>query len=258
MPSTDHFTFYGDLLGIASAYQLGPNVAYRKLDTFYNTVFGRFESFCGSGPDSVHVQMFSDSVVAWGKGISRILTELNHAYRDLFAKGLLLRGAIVDGALQTEPRIEANGFRKFLPTNDTLARAVGLEKTVKGARLLIAPAVVRSLLQDNTEWLTVEGYLDHPYPLVPITSVLRRICPTPEGACHEMLYFWSEPATSHETQIEVKDIAERLKHLAEFHNTDVARHLNETLKLLRRCELRRRQTERKLSAIRIRNSGVQS
>jgi hypothetical protein len=63
-----HFTFYGDLLGIAAAYNLGPEVAYSKLNRFYNTVFHRFEQLCNHHvPGGVQVQMFSDSVVMWGE-----------------------------------------------------------------------------------------------------------------------------------------------------------------------------------------------
>ena len=63
----------------------------------------------------------------------------------------MLRGAMVEHALQKEPRVEAKHFRKFLPTNDTLARAVGLEKTVKGARLLIEPTLAARLLAGQSE-----------------------------------------------------------------------------------------------------------
>ena len=149
----DDFTFYGDLLGIASAYRLGAEAAYRKLDTFYNTVFGHLEPLCDR-PLQIHVQMFSDSLVVWGDGAKDILKHLQDVYLKLIDKNLMLRGAIVDGALEKGPRVEAPNFRKFLPTNDTLARAVGLEKTVKGARLLIEPSLARKLLHDHPEWLT--------------------------------------------------------------------------------------------------------
>lgn len=231
------FTFYGDLLGIAAAYRLSPQVAYNKLDRFYNTVFSRFEPLCDTPSRLVHVQMFSDSVVVWGEVITEILEPLQQVYLDLIEKNLLLRGALVDGALEKEPRVEVRNFRKFLPTNDTLARAVGLEKTVKGARLLIESPVASKLLTAHPEWLTLEGYIEHLYPSVPASNVLRRICPSPSGASYELLYFWRQAATDNEV------VAERLKEVAEFQDAYVADHLRETLKVLRRSEIRRRRTE---------------
>jgi hypothetical protein len=230
------FTFYGDLLGIASAYRLGAEAAYKKLDTFYNTVFGRLESLCRSR-GRIRVQMFSDSVVVWGEGAREILGYLQDVYLDLIDKNLLLRGAMVDRALEKEPRLEARNFRKFLPTNDTLARAVGLEKTVRGARLLIEPALAGKLLQDHPEWLTVEGYLEHVKSDVSRSDILRRICPTPSGTSHELLYFWKSDGVWGDKAGEPK-IAKRLKELSEFHDPFIAEHLRETLKLLRRSTLR--------------------
>ena len=111
-----HFTFYGDLLGMAAAYRLSPDVAYKKLNDFYNTVFNRFEGLCNNVGRSVQVYMFSDSVLIWGKeAITTILDRLQDVYLDLIRKDLLLRGALVQKALQREPRLEVANFRKFCP-----------------------------------------------------------------------------------------------------------------------------------------------
>jgi len=181
--------------------------------------------------------MFSDSVVMWGRYATEILELLQQVYLDLVKNNLLLRGALVDGALMKEPRVEVRHFRKFLPTNDTLARAVGLEKTAKGARLLIESPLARKLLTPHPEWLTLEGYIDHLCPNVPVSDVLRRICPSPSGTSYELLYFWRQAAADDD------DIADRLKEVAEFHEAYVGDHLRETLKVLRRSEMRRRRTE---------------
>ena len=243
-----HFTFYGDLLGIAAAYSLGPQVAYSKLNLFYNTVFHRFEPLCNhQAPCRIQVQMFSDSVVMWGEFRTEILDLLQQVYLDLIEKNLLLRGALVDGALQKEPRLEARYFRKFLPTNDTLARAVGLEKTVKGARLLIEPCLAQKLLTAHPQWLTVEGYIADVNKKVPLNSMLRRICPSPTGTSYELLYFWKQNSTGPLFSGDIGDISDRLKEVAEFQNSYVATHLRETLKVLKRSETRRRRTERELS-----------
>jgi len=192
--------------------------------------------------------MFSDSVVMWGEGAAEILEQLQLVYLDLIEKNLLLRGALVDGALEKQPRVEAKDFRKFLPTNDTLARAVGLENTVKGARLLIESALANKLLIAHPEWLTIEGYIEHRYPLIPVSSVLRRICPSPSGNSYEVLYFWRQTPVVPQgaTRTENDRVAERLKEVAEFQDPYVADHLHETLRLFRRSEIRRRRTERNL------------
>lgn len=243
------FTFYGDLLGIGAAYRLSSEVAYSKLNAFYNTVFGRFEPLCDEPARRVHVQMFSDSVVMWGDVVTEILEPLQQVYLDLIEKNLLLRGALVHGALEKEPRVEARNFRKFLPTNDTLARAVGLEKTVKGARLLIESPLARKLLSRHPEWLTLEGYIEHLYPMVPQCSALRRICPSPSGTCYELLYFWKSSPALEQASAGTEGIAERLKEIAEFQDAYVAEHLRETLKVLRRSDIRRRRTESGLATV---------
>ena len=241
------FTFYGDLLGIGAAYQLGPQVAYAKLDDFYNTVFGRFQERCDQPGDQLQVHMFSDSVVVWSRHADRILDDLLTLYLKLLGRGLLLRGAIVDGALEREPRVEGRNFRKFLPANDTLARAVGLEKTVKGARLLIEPALAQKILSDQQQWLTVEGYVAHPDALVPMDSILRRICPAPSGSTYELLYGWSNVRTPED--VAVDGIASALGEATEFHDAQVAEHFSETIKVLHRSELRQRQSERALTGV---------
>jgi len=233
------FTFYGDLLGIASAYRLSADVAHKKLDTFYNTVFRTLGSRCEQQHGRIHVQLFSDSVVIWGRSAVEILEPLQDVYLDLISQNLLLRGALVDGALEKEPRVEVKHFRKFLPSNDTLARAVGLEKTAKGARLLIESSLAHKLLAGHEKWLTLEGYIGQPYPDVPLASPLRRICPSPSGTCYELLYFWRRPSTT-QAGIENGTIADRIKEVAEFQDAEVALHLRETLKILKRSEIRSR------------------
>lgn len=234
-----NFTFYGDLLGIASAYRLSPKVAHDKLDKFYNVIFSRFGDICQQSHGLFHVQLFSDSVVMWGRPAAQILRPLQDAYLELIAQNLLLRGALVAGQLIKEPRVEVKHFRKFLPTNDTLARAVGLEKTVKGARLLIESSLAQKLLYGHEAWLTLEGYLAQQYPDVPIESPLRRICPAPSGTCYEFLYFWKPPSKTQVTS-ENGSISDRLKEIAKFQDAEVAQHFRETLRLLKRSETRSR------------------
>jgi hypothetical protein len=191
--------------------------------------------------------MFSDSVLVWGEqNVEEILGHLQMVYLNLVDQTLLLRGAIVQGALEKDPRVEARGFRKFLPTNDTLARAVGLANTLKGSRLLIESSLATKLLETKQEWLTIEGYLRQPYPDVALGSILRRICPDPSATSYELLYFWKpQPATASSADVN-GEIADRLAGISEFQDRSVAEHMRETIKLLRRSEKRRRTTERTL------------
>lgn len=237
------FTFYGDLLGVGSAYQLSAQLAHEKLNDFYNTVFSFLFEKTQEGK-SLRVYMFSDSILIYGHHAERILPHVQQIYLELFRKGLLLRGATVEGYLRTQPRLEGANFRKFLPKNDTLARAVGLEKTYKGARFLLAPKLAECLLLPNTEWLTADGYLRHPKPAVPATDFSRRICPTPSGTAYEVLYFWDRAqGTDYEKERAL------LNDIAHFVDGETAHHYQETIGLLSRSELREIRTRELLTVI---------
>ena len=109
--------------------------------------------------ENVKVNMFSDSIFIWGDEPIAILKELQKVYIKLIHKGFLLRGAIVKGKLEYDPRIELSNYKKDLPEDDTLAKAVGLEKSQKGARLLIEAGLATELLSHKMEWLTIDGYI---------------------------------------------------------------------------------------------------
>lgn len=228
------FTFYGDLLGIAAAYRLGASIAYQRLNEYYNCVFSMLTPYQAAEP-GVKVRMFSDSMLVWGEAPAEsFLQKLQQVYLTLFSKGLLLRGAIVDGALLQDHRLEGPDFEKFLPSNDTLARAFGLEKTQRGARCLVSVGLAKELLAHVPDWLTIDGYVRQPHTDVPAASMLRRLCPTPSGSGYELLYFWSAPAPDANYKVE----RARLREIRQFLKGDVAAHYRETEELLRRCELR--------------------
>jgi hypothetical protein len=246
LPLADGFTFFGDLLGVSGAYRLSASVAYEKLNEFYRTTFHSLSVYCQNNPD-LQVNLFSDSILIWGPDPEAILEQLSQVYVKLFHKGILLRGALVDKTLQVDPRIRLENFEKFLPTNDTLARAVGLEKTEKGARLLVAPALAECLLDGNREWLTVEGYIDNPKPQIPATSILRRICPTPSGNSYELLYYWIAADRLAHDKTDYHEARRRLKEIAEYLQPESAVHYQETVRLLHRCELRQKRTDEALA-----------
>jgi hypothetical protein len=140
------------------------------------------------------------------------LKKLHWLYCDLLEKGLLLRGAMVYGQLEFEPRITIRNYQKMLPQDDTLARAVGLKKTVKGTRLLILiePASADRLLRKCEEWLTQEGYVRHiddgEYGEIPLNDISAEefACPPAQDA-YECLYGWPAERTNAKTRGQHED-----------------------------------------------------
>ncbi len=103
------FTFYGDLLGISSAYKLGPKTAYDKLNAFYEETFRTLTNV------ENQVEMYSDSVLVVGNNASDALTEIAELFAHLIRKALLLRGAMVKGRLTYQGN---NQLRRICPTPD--------------------------------------------------------------------------------------------------------------------------------------------
>jgi len=191
--------------------------------------------------------MFSDSLLIWGESEDEIINQLQELYIKLISKGLLLRGAIVSGKLSFEPRITlTNNFTKSLPNDDTIARASGLEKTHKGARLLIENSLAERILGQNLDWLTHDGYLNNLKPEVSIDDMKRRICPTPNNKTYELLYFWF---TNHLNELGdslLDQIFKKLNELSNIYTDDIVVHYKETQRLFKRCQSRRDYTEREL------------
>jgi hypothetical protein len=245
------FTYYGDLLGISGYYRLNPSVAKDKLNLFYEITFESLSEYCRQN-DNATVAMFSDSLLFYGHDIATALEQLHSVYARLTHQGLLLRGAVVKGRLQFEPRLTLENYEKRLPQDDTLARAMGLESTKKGARLLIENQLAAELLEQYPEWLTQEGYVmsfgDKRYIEVPESSVLRRISPTPEQDTYEYLYFWMNPGLRAylglEREVRVRDL-EVLKSMT---SESIGAHYRETIELLRRCKTRQKVTEERLNS----------
>lgn len=234
------YTFYGDLLGISGMYKLSPSLAKEKLNEFYSTTFFNIDDTWVANSGS-RIMMFSDSFFMWGSDEQGALRELGLLYLKLLHRGLLLRGSIVDGALEFEPRLERENFQKFLPNDDTLARAVGLESTHKGARLLVESALAVRLLQSTPSWQSADGYVRDPQPRNPYidyVSPLRRIAPTPEGLCYEYLYFWApdRDLNHHETDYDAK--RRELEEIQRMLKEEVSVHYKETISLLKRCQAR--------------------
>lgn len=243
------FTYYGDLLGISGYYRLSADQAYKRLNEFYNTTFSCLSDYCNSNTN-VKIFMFSDSLLISGDDEQEILSELQKLYLKLINKGLLLRGALVKRKLIFDSRLELDNFRKELPENDTLARAVGLEQTQKGSRLLIENSLVEILLERHPYWMTHEGYFQNIRSDISVDCRCRRICPTPDNKTYEFLYFWMRNSDlNNENQLAT--IKEQLVELSNIFTEDIAVHYKETLRLFKQCIRRKKLTERRLRLDRV-------
>ena len=250
------FTYYGDLLGISGYYKLSSRIAKEKLNEFYNTVFNSLSFYCKSN-NNVNVHMFSDSLLFYGDDPESALKELQWVYIRLIHKGLLLRGAMVNGKLSFQIRTDLSNFQKQLPDDDSLARAVGLESTKKGARLLIEPLLAENILSEYPEWLTQEGYINSQmhsnfpnrnlYIKVPYDSVFRRITPTPDQDAYEFLYFWVCHNNLRHNDIDYEVKIENLKEIKSMLGKNISVHYGETIDLLRRCNRRQKFTDKVLN-----------
>jgi len=240
------YTFYGGLLGIPRYYRLNPGRAYDRLNAFYDTTHSCLFDYCMSRRDSVYVNLFTDSLLVWGENEEEILGQLLRLYLGLIKEGLLLRAALVKGSPTTDPRRTLDNFQVLLPEDDSLARAAGLAKTQKGARLLIENALAENLLRDCEEWLTHVGYLQDPKPDISVDDIRRRISPTPDNKAYELLHLW--PRTDfpiYDSDKQSSDsysawITELSTLFADSNNI----HYTQTLELLARCKNRKEFTER--------------
>ncbi len=245
---TMDFTYWGDLLGISGYYRLNPTVAKKKLDDFYNTTFNSLSDYCESHTE-LKVFMFSDGLLIYGEDALSVLKELNKVYVKLIHEGLLLRGGMVKGKLEFEPRYTLENFRKQLPRDNTLARAVGLEKAKKGARLLLERELAADLLVSYPDWLTHEGYVRNPLAgrrQEPIDSILRRIAPTPEQDHYECLYFWVCHQDIHHNGIDYAEKIKELEAIRAMLTDNIAKHYKETVALLKRCQKRQSLTAERM------------
>jgi len=244
------YTFYGDLLGISNYYKLDPETAYEKLDKFYAITYRNLSNYCHNNSNVVNVNMFSDSILIYGDNAKEILVKLCSLYVNLVSENLLLRGAIVDGKLQYDERIELNNFQKKLPYTNLLAMAVGLEKSVKGSRLLIDKRLAKKLLNGQlSSWLTIDGYLDN-YDIqsdISSNDILRKICLTPNHRCYELLYFWNYNEFLHDNNLEKKlNLKDKLKEIAKMSDSTISKQYNETIALLDRSFHREQYTKKRL------------
>jgi hypothetical protein len=234
------FTFYGDLLGVSSLYKLDTLSARDKLNEFYNTMYFGLKAL-RIVPEGL---MISDCVLFWGDDPAEALRHLGLVYANLLKKSIFLRGAMVKGTIVFEPRIELKKFPKMLPTDDTLARAVGLEKVYKGARLIIENSLGKDILASTPQWMTASGYNSNVTLHPQNEDVLRRICPAPEDdGSFEYLYYWT--TDTHDVEFEyTKELLDETRKMV---SKDIGQHYRSTIDLLDRSFSRAKFTKRKIN-----------
>lgn len=242
------FTFYGDLLGTSNFFSVNMDLAIDRLHYYYNTVFEIFKDVCQQfNKKELSIFLFSDSIFVTGDKLKTSILHLAHLYRLLFWKQIFLRGAMVNGRLEYEPRVELRNLTKKLPMGDVLFRAVALEKYAKGARLLIDKDLARILLPK--EWLTDELYSKH----VTTHSInnddfRRRIVLHREWRSYEYLWPWKPgprkyPRGDSEMVQLMRDPDTTLSRLAMRVPRVVSHHYIETKDLFEFAEQRRKLTE---------------
>lgn len=229
------FTYCGDLVGTSSIYASAPGEAYSFLNKFYNTVFDLLGTY-DQGNANRKVYMFSDSLIVTGDDWTAFVTAICRVYVALLQSSLMLRGGIATGRLEFDPRKTRENFQKMLPQDDTLARANALEKSVKGARLVVEARIAHQLIGPMQEWLTLQGYIMN--PTAPgATALQRSIVPLGATGSFEILYPVHEAATVDEAQL--RAITRRLDYLAHASPHDALVHYRETLGLIKHSQERR-------------------
>jgi len=238
------FTYYGDLIGVTSLYRQDPEKAYKTLNEFYNTTF---VTLANSSEEKVY--MFSDSLVFCGENTESAIESLENLYLNLILKkNIMLRGAIVSGKLQFDPRIERTNFEKRLPRGTELVRAVCLESQYKGARFIVENALAEELLGEVRDWRTVNGYVNNITgdTFIGKNDFRRKIIPAPEGGGYEYLYFWPSNNTLKHHEQDHEGLKDKLSEIGRYPKKDISKHYSETINLLKRSLDRKRYTDSKL------------
>lgn len=230
-PDAIPFTFYGDLLGIGKAYNLSPDAAYDKLNFFYNTAFEIFKQ------RQEKIFMFSDSIFITGTNAHEVLSAIGNVFLKLLENHLLIKGAMIKDEVRYDIRITRENFEKRLPTENIFARAVGLEKKFKGARLLIEPELAEILLGNSPEWKTIEGYNSNisKYDLAQ-NSPLRRICPTSDNSEYEYLYCWDK----NKPLDEYDKLSTEMNNIKIMYDEEIGKQYTETISVIKRSKARHR------------------
>jgi len=222
------FTFYGDLVAISSIYAAAPKMAYEKLNIYYNEVFHGLHDFY-TGHSDREIEMFSDSLVVKGPDFDDFVTAIAPIYMNLLAKGLMLRGALVRGRLTYDVRLEKENFSKRLPDSDVLARAVALERKVKGARFVVEHEIADQYLLHYPDWHTLHGYSANRRLGQRDVGIQRALVPLPDGGAYEFLY----PVIADQDKVTLENRISESDYIASALPAEFSVHYVETKRILK-------------------------
>jgi len=231
------FTYYGTLLGIPASYVIAPGATYQKLERFYNLSYDHFKDACGGANVQYGAHLFSYSILFFGQDLVDGLRLLKNLYLDLLAENLLLRGAVLPGRLQFDPRFSLKNFHNFIPRADVLERAAALAAGCNGARLILHPDAACPALPPGADWHTIEGY-NHSrdnHPEITKYDPRRFIVPVEEGPFYEYLYFYRDPA---HPRLATDETTRRLGLANDAAAKSISEHFDATVGLLQRCRQR--------------------
>lgn len=247
--SSNEFTYCGDLVGVSTLYANAPEEAYTLLSQFYNTAFRALEKYQLDGTGNVrigrNIYMFSDSLIVTGDDTESFVKCMCDVYMSLLNASMLLRGGMVSGRLEFDPRRTRENFEKNLPRTERLAKASALEKSVKGARFVVEPELAASLIHPHRHWMTQQGYLGDLFNGRTF-ELQRSISPLPTGGGFEILYpvFLNVPYDNGVGPLRTDDDLlrrniTRVDYLITASSPEAAVHYKETKRLLELSLLRR-------------------
>jgi hypothetical protein len=239
------FTYCGDLVGVSSVYANAPKQAYNLLSQFYNVAYTALQDYQKRNKGA-KVYMLSDTLIVTGTKPEMFVRAMCDIYMSLLNGSVLLRGGMVLGKLEFDPRESHSAFEKRLPSTERLAKASALEKSAKGARFIVESALAQQLLSAREDWLTLQGYVNDPMTGQDM-ELQRSIAPIASGGGYEVLYpvllnveasYRGLPETRIDSELIHRDI-ERLSYLECSSPPDIASHYSETIRLLKHSLLRR-------------------
>lgn len=153
-PRNYKYTYYGDLLAISYLYDTNESATKMVLDRFYQLIFDKFQGSCVN--KQTQVTLFSDTLIITGQDLKQLFLTVEKVYRTLSHQGIFLRGAVVKGKLEFEPKVVVDNMTKHLPSGNVLYRAVRLEKKGKGPRFFVEEDIVKDIMPK--EWLISNQY----------------------------------------------------------------------------------------------------
>jgi hypothetical protein len=221
------FTYYGDLLGVSDSYKIHENAGHDILSEFYASTYRAFQGF----ENNVKITLISDSVFIRGKRLKDTVKIISNLYIELLKKHIYLKGVIVEGFLEFEPRVEYENIQKMLPNSNVLYRAVVLEKKAEGIRLIFEKKLAQKIIPQKL-YGPFFNFMDPDVIEIltndPERELLKNFKWNPNINAYD--YFWFN---HRDDNTNLSKIIELIKIGKNFANKKAQKHYTETLNLVR-------------------------